>query len=248
IGRKFFVMEKIDGVTVFDPTLAAYAAPDRTRLYHHQVDILAALAELDPAAIGLADFGRPAGYLDRQFATWTRQYRASQTDDLADMEFLMAYLGDALNADLPGQCVIHGDFRLDNMLLQNGIHIQALIDWELSTLGPAFIDLSYWCAMLRMQHDWPIGGLGGVDRTQLGIPPEADLVRQFCTRTGLHKPANWEALIAFQCFRFAAILQGVRKRQRDGNASASNAAAVGSQAAPMATLGADILRVHLATR
>lgn len=90
IGRKFFVMEKIDGVTVFDPTLAAYAAPDRTRLYHHQVDILAALAELDPAAIGLADFGRPAGYLDRQFATWTRQYRASQTDDLADMEFLMA--------------------------------------------------------------------------------------------------------------------------------------------------------------
>ena len=248
VGRKFFVMEKIDGVTVFDPTLAAYAAPDRAQLYRHQVNILAALAELDPAAIGLADFGRSAGYLDRQFATWTRQYRASQTDDLADMEFLMAYLGDALNADLPGLCVIHGDFRLDNMLLQNGIHIRALIDWELSTLGPAFIDLSFWCAMLRMHHDWPIGGLGSVDRAQLGIPPEADLVRQYCASTGHHKPANWDALIAFQCFRFAAILQGVRKRQLDGNASASNAAAVGSQAAPMATLGADILRAYLATR
>ena len=248
IGRKFFVMEKIEGVTVFDPTLSTYAATDRTQLYRHQVDILAALAGLDPAAIGLADFGSPAEYLDRQFATWTRQYRASQTDDLTDMEFLMAYLGDALNADLPGLCVIHGDFRLDNMLLQNGIHIQALIDWELSTLGPAFIDLSYWCTMLRMHCDWPIGGLDGVDRAQLGIPLEADLVRQFCTRTGLHKPANWDALIAFQCFRFAAILQGVRKRQLDGNASASNAAAVGSQAAPMATLGADILRAHLTTR
>jgi len=203
------------------------------------------LATLDPVTIGLDGFGKPAGYLDRQFATWTRQYRASQTENLADMEFLITHLDEALEGALPGFCVIHGDFRLDNMLLQNGTDIEALIDWELSTLGPAFVDLSYWCAMLRMDHDWPISGLGGVDRAALGIPAEDDLVHRFCHQTGYDKPANWDALIAFQCFRFAAILQGVLKRHLDGNASASNAASVGSQAAPMAILGARILRGYL---
>ena len=161
------------------------------------------------------------------------------------MEFLITHLEDALGEALPGVCVIHGDFRLDNMLLQNGTEIQALIDWELSTLGPAFVDLSYWCAMLRMDQRWPIGGLGGVDRAAIGIPAEADLVARFCHQTGYEKPAHWDALIAFQCFRFAAILQGVLKRHLDGNASASNAASVGGQAAPMAVLGANILRDYL---
>ena len=248
IGRKFFVMEKVAGKAVFDPALADYTAADRARLYHKQTDILAALAMLDPVAIGLDGFGKPAGYMDRQFATWTRQYRASQTKDLADMEFLITHLGEALEETLPGLCVIHGDFRLDNMLLQNGTDIQALIDWELSTLGPAFVDLSYWCAMLRMDYDWPIGGLGGIDLATFGIPAEDDLVQLFCHQTGYEKPANWDALISFQCFRFAAILQGVLKRHLDGNASASNAASVGGQSVPVAVLGADILRNYFDTK
>ena len=248
IGRKFFVMEKVAGQAVFDPALADYTAADRARLYHKQTDILAALATLDPVEIGLDGFGKPAGYMDRQFATWTRQYRASQTEDLADMEFLITHLGEALEETLPGLCVIHGDFRLDNMLLQNGTDIRALIDWELSTLGPAFVDLSYWCAMLRMDYDWPIGGLGGIDLATFGIPAEDDLVQLFCHQTGYEKPANWDALISFQCFRFAAILQGVLKRHLDGNASASNAASVGGQAVPVAVLGADILRNYFDTK
>ena len=248
IGRKFFVMEKVAGQAVFDPALADYTAADRARLYHKQTDILAALATLDPVEIGLDGFGKPAGYMDRQFATWTRQYRASQTEDLADMEFLITHLGEALEETLPGLCVIHGDFRLDNMLLQNGTDIQALIDWELSTLGPAFVDLSYWCAMLRMDYDWPIGGLGGIDLATFGIPAEDELVQLFCHQTGYEKPANWDALISFQCFRFAAILQGVLKRHLDGNASASNAASVGGQAVPVAVLGADILRNYFDTK
>ncbi len=248
IGRKFFVMEKVAGKAVFDPALADYTAADRARLYHKQTDILAALATLDPVEIGLDGFGKPAGYVDRQFATWTRQYRASQTEDLADMEFLIKHLGEALEETLPGLCVIHGDFRLDNMLLQNGTDIQALIDWELSTLGPAFVDLSYWCAMLRMDYGWPIGGLGGIDLATFGIPAEDDLVQLFCHQTGYEKPTNWDALISFQCFRFAAILQGVLKRHLDGNASASNAASVGGQAVPVAVLGADILRNYFDTK
>ena len=248
IGRKFFVMEKVVGKAVFDPALADYTAAERARLYHNQTDILAALATLDPVEIGLDGFGKPAGYMDRQFATWTRQYRATQTEDLADMEFLITHLGEALEETLPGLCVIHGDFRLDNMLLQNGTDIQALIDWELSTLGPAFVDLSYWCAMLRMDYDWPIGGLGGIDLATFGIPAEDDLVQLFCHQTGYEKPANWDALISFQCFRFAAILQGVLKRHLDGNASASNAASVGGQSVPVAVLGADILRNYFDTK
>ena len=215
------------------------------KLYQKKTDILVALAMLNPSTIGLEDFGKPAGYMDRQFATWIRQYRASQTDNLGSMEFLISHLGDALREALPGLCVIHGDFRLDNMLLQNGTNIQALIDWELSTLGPAFVDLSYWCAILRMDRHWPIAGLGGVDRAALGILAEDDLVQRFCRQTGYDKPVNWEALIAFQCFRFAAILQGVLKRYLDGNASAKDAASVGGQAMPMAVLGADILRNYL---
>ena len=245
IGRKFFVMEKVAGKAVFDPALADYTPTDRKILYQKQIGILAALAKLDPVVIGLDGFGKPTGYMGRQVALWTRQYRASQSEDLADIEFLITHLDEALEEELPGLCVVHGDFRLDNMLLQNDTDILALIDWELSTLGPAFVDLSYWCAMLRMDHGWPIGGLGRVDRELLGIPTEDDLVQQFCHQTGYDKPENWDALIAFQCFRFAAILQGVLKRHLDGNASASNAASVGSQAAPMANLGALLLRGYL---
>ena len=248
IGRKFFIMEKVAGKAVFDPALADYTAADRARLYYKQTDTLAALATLDPVAIGLDGFGKPAGYMDRQFSTWTRQYRASQTKDLADMEFLITHLGEALEETLPGLCIIHGDFRLDNMLLQNSTDIRALIDWELSTLGPAFVDLSYWCAMLRMDYDWPIGGLSGIDLATFGIPAEDDLVQLFCHQTGYEKPANWDALISFQCFRFAAILQGVLKRHLDGNASASNAASVGGQSVPVAVLGADILRNYFDTK
>ena len=164
------------------------------------------------------------------------------------MEFLLAELPKCLNGDVPGFCVIHGDFRLDNLLIRDQVKIAALIDWELSTLGPAFIDLSYWCAMLRMDAKWPIGGLGGIDRVSLGIPDEAALVAAFCAKTGLERPANWDALIAFQCFRFAAILQGVLKRHLDGNASANNAASVGGQAKLVAGLGEDILSDYIAKK
>ena len=246
IGMKFFVMREIEGNTLFNPALAGYAGADRHALFHAKIDVLAALAKLDPITLGLEGFGKPSGYIDRQLGTWTRQYHASETEPIAAMEFLLAELPNYIDEDVPGFCVIHGDFRLDNLLIRDQVKIAALIDWELSTLGPAFIDLSYWCAMLRMDAKWPIGGLGGIDRASLGIPDEAALVAAFCAKTGLERPANWDALIAFQCFRFAAILQGVLKRHLDGNASADNAASVGGQAKLVAGLGEDILSDYIA--
>ena len=251
IGVKFFIMEHIAGSTIMDPGLGDLAMAEREGLYLDQVDILAELARLDPAAIGLDGFGRPSGYLGRQIAIWTKQYRASETGLISDMEYLMETLPGCIAGetaiDEMGLCVLHGDFRLDNLIINTAVQcrITALIDWELSTLGPPFVDLSYWCAMLRMSAEWPIGGLGGVDRATLGIPDEAALIGRFCTRIGLQKPHNWEAWIAFQLFRFSAILQGVKKRWVDGNASASNAAEVGGQAVPVAELGARTLRAFL---
>jgi aminoglycoside phosphotransferase (APT) family kinase protein len=248
IGMKFFIMREIEGDTLFDPALAGYSGADRHALFHAKIDVLSALAQLDPIALGLEGFGKPSGYIDRQLGTWTRQYRASETEPIAAMEFLLAELPNCLDLEIPSFCVIHGDFRLDNLLIRDQVKIAALIDWELSTLGPAFIDLSYWCAMLRMAANWPIGGLGGIDRASLGIPDEAALVAAFCAKTGLERPANWDALIAFQCFRFAAILQGVLKRHLDGNASADNAASVGGQAKLVAGLGEDILSDYIAKK
>ena len=245
LGMKFFIMREVAGSTFFDSALPDHSTTERSQLFMAKVDVLAALATIDPLAVGLDGFGKQGGYLGRQMATWTRQYRASENEPIAAMEFLIDRLPGCLATEPPGFCVIHGDFRIDNMLVSDRITVAALIDWELSTLGPAFIDLSYWCAMLRMHADWPIGGLGGIDRAALSIPDETALVTAFCERTGLAQPANWDALVAFQCFRFAAILQGVLKRHLDGNASADNAAAVGGQASQVADLGAAILTDYL---
>ncbi len=248
IGVKFFVMHEVDGTTFFNPALQEYKAKDREILFYAKIDLLATLAKLDPTIIGLESFGKPSGYLKRQFGTWTRQYRSSETKNIPAMETLLTELPACLEIEPPGICIIHGDFRIDNLLIENHTVIKALIDWELSTLGPAFIDLSYWCAMLRMDANWPIGGLGSFNRSGLGIPDENALLEAFCERTGFERPTNWEALVAFQCFRFAAILQGVMKRHLDGNASAENAASIGSQAAKVAELGANILSKYLAKK
>ena len=246
-GIKFFLMEKVDGITLMDPDLPDLSREERRGLYFRQVDVIASLAQLDIEALGLDDYGRPAGFLDRQIAIWTKQYRAAETDHIPEMEMLITALeGQFEDAHALPHTVVHGDIRLDNMIVQerDGGEIAALIDWELSTLGPVFVDLSYWCAMLRMHHDWEIGGLGGLDRASLGIPEEDELVSYFCQQTGLERPKDWEKWIAFQLFRFAAILQGIEKRHRDGNASAENAEAVGKQTLPVAKLAASIYQAR----
>jgi len=248
-GVKFFIMEEMTGEVFMDPGLAALDIAARGRVYDAQIDILAALAGISPQDIGLHDFGRPSGYLERQITIWTKQYRSGETDHLDAMEYLIETLPGRFADHQPGLCVVHGDFRLDNLIIDTSAapKVSALIDWELSTLGPPFVDLSYLCAMLRMPADLPIGGLGGLDRQQQGLPTEKDMIARFCAHTGLGKPQDWEIWIAFQLFRFAAILQGVWKRHLDGNASAENAAAVGDQRKPVAALAAATLKEFLAS-
>ena len=138
---------------------------------------------------------------------------------------------------------LHGDFRLDNMML-NKEKVIGLLDWELSTLAPPFIDLSYWALMLRFEKDWPIGGLGNNKKllSNSGIPSEEKILEIYLNKTGLDKPKYWKFLLAFNSFKFAGILQGIAKRVIDGNNAGTNGFEVCQQTEPVAMLGSQILK------
>jgi aminoglycoside phosphotransferase (APT) family kinase protein len=202
------------------------------------VETLARLHSVDFQKLGLADFGRPGSYFERQLSRWTKQYLASATTDLPAMNALIEWL----NANLPsddGVCsIIHGDYRLDNVIFCHGeAKIKALLDWELATLGHPMADLAYYCMALRLPRSSEIKGLAGEDLSALNIPHEQALIEHYCTIRGIEAPLNWTFFVAFCFFRLAAILQGVYKRGLDGNASSERAVRMGKQVAPLAEMG-----------
>lgn len=241
LGTMFFVMALVEGRTFIDPSLPDFEPAQRRTVYENQVDLLASLARVDVEAVGLGDYGAPGDYVGRQIATWTRQYRASETKTITAMESLMEWLPKNQPPDDGVRSLVHGDFRLDNMLLHpTQPTISALIDWELSTIGHPLIDISYFVTMLRLPPHPTHGGLGGTDRAALGIPSEEALLARFVETSGVEPPARWEFYIAFHFFRFAAILQGIAKRVETGNASNKAAATVAAMAGPMAQMGLSI--------
>jgi aminoglycoside phosphotransferase (APT) family kinase protein len=245
-------MEFLDGTHEFDPILPNYSAKQRGQIYKHKTEILADLAMVDLAELKLEDFGRPQGYLERQINLWIKQYRSSQTKNIESMEFLIEHIPKYIPKEIDNlpPCLLHGDFRLDNMMLKsqnNSLSILGLLDWELSTLSPPFIDLSYWALMLRFETSWPIGGLGNFRNLNQdsGIPSEDQILETYLNITGFDKPKYWQYLLAFNSFRFAGILQGIAKRVIDGNNAGENAYEVGEQAETVANLGKKILMEYL---
>lgn len=219
IGRMYFVMELVEGRIFWDPALPEVTKQERAAIYDGMNDVLARLHSVDPESAGLADFGRSGNYFARQIRRWSEQYIASKTEELPDMERLMEWLWDNLPDDDGLVSVVHGDYRLDNMIFApHGEEVRALIDWELSTLGHPLADLSYQCMQWRLPHKSGFRGLGGLDREELGIPSEADYVARYSERSGI-AVNNWTFCLSFSFFRLAAILQGVYKRALDGNAS-----------------------------
>ena len=242
IGSVFFVMSYEDGPIYWDPTLPELNRDERATLYRDEIRVLAALHSLDPATIGMADFGRPGSYFERQIKRWTDQYRASETTSIDAMESLMLWLSRHTPDDDGQSTLIHGDYRLDNLIMTHDkARIQAVIDWELSTLGHPFADLAYFCMCLRMPNHEQIRGLAEVDRVALGIPEEADIIRQYCTLRGIDDIDDWPFYLAFSFFRLAAICQGVLKRALDGNASSEQALKVGALAPLLAKMGLNIV-------
>lgn len=220
MGPQFLVMEMVDGRIFWDPALPDLHVKERTKIYDAMNDTLAALHAVDPGAIGLADFGKPGNYFERQVARWSHQYGATATDPLPDADWLIDWLTQNMVADDGVSSIVHGDFRIDNMIFEpDAPHIIALLDWELATLGHPFADLAYQCMHWRLPHAGHFRGLGGLDRHKLGLPDETDYVARYCEQRGTPPPDNWAFYVVFSYFRLLAILQGVLRRGLDGNAS-----------------------------
>ena len=242
IGSMFYLMSYVDGRIFWDPSLPELAPAQRGDIYLAIVDAMAALHTVDPAAVGLADYGRPGGYFERQLKRWGEQYRASETQPIAAMDELIARLPARCPADDGSVALAHGDFRIDNLMFHpSEPRVIAIVDWELSTLGHPLADLGYFCMALRLPRNPALPGLAGLDRAALGIPEEAALLARYSALTGRPIPSDWPFVLAFSFFRLAAIVQGVAKRAEQGNASSERAVQAGRMTGMLATLGLDVL-------
>ena len=241
VGSMFFVMQFIDGRVMWDPALPDAAVEDRTAIFDEMNRVLAALHSVNVDDVGLGDYGKPGNYFERQVGRWSQQYKASETGTVPEMDALM----DWLPANMPGDdgrvALVHGDYRLDNMIFHRGeSRVLALVDWELSTLGHPYADLAYQCMQWRLPSSSLASGLGGVDRQALGIPSEEDYVARYCERIGLEGIPGWNFYLVFSFFRLAAIVQGVKKRALDGNASSEQAMQMGKMVQPLASMAVEL--------
>lgn len=220
IGSSFYIMDHISGRNFDEPTLGDLNNADRTSVMKDMNRVLAALHDVNIDEIGLADYGPPGHYLERQVSRWSKQYRASETKPLPAMNRLIDIITERMPVDDGQRTLVHGDYRIDNMIFErDGTRSLAVLDWELSTIGHPYADL----ASVIMQWQLPVGrkgrGLMGVDRADLGLPTDDAFVMQYCERRGLDGIDNFGYYVGFCFFRMAAIIQGVLKRALDGNAS-----------------------------
>lgn len=229
LGAAFYVMQMVEGRTLWDGALPDAKSPaDRTATYHAMIDTLADLHKVDYEAAGLGDYGRPGNYFERQVGRWTKQYRGSQTDDLPAMEKLIAYLPTSL-PEQKRTSIVHGDYRIDNMIFHpTEPRVLAVLDWELSTLGDPMADLAY---LLMNWVTEPEGrsGVKGLDFDALGIPRMEAMIERYAARTGLDEVPDMNWYFAFNLFRLAGIVQGIKKRVIDGTASNARAAEMGEK-------------------
>jgi len=236
LGSAFYLMEYVEGRIFRDVRLPDLHALERSAIYEELMRVLAALHAVRPEEVGLADFGRPTGYVARQVSRWTRQYEAARTTEVPAMERLMAWLPEHMPPDVDAPVIAHGDFRLDNLVFHpTEPRCIALLDWELSTLGHPLADLGY-VGMLYHVVLPRIGGLLGMDLAAEGIPTEEVLVARYAALSG-REVRDLPFFEAFGLFRLASIAQGVYRRSLDGNASGADAAMFGEAAALLAGVG-----------
>ncbi|TDE34543.1 phosphotransferase family protein [Antarcticimicrobium sediminis] len=220
IGSAFYVMDFLDGRNFADPTMEGEDNATRAGVIDEMNRVLAELHMVDIDAVGLSDYGPPGNYIERQLGRWSKQYRASETEVIPEMDTLMERLAATIPPEDGQRTLVHGDFRIDNMIFAKGsTDCLAMLDWELSTIGHPYADL----AAVIMQWQMPPGGEGrgldGIDRAALGLPSDEAFIASYCERRGLPGIDNFGFYLSFCFFRMAAIIQGVLKRALDGNAS-----------------------------
>lgn len=242
IGTSFYVMAHVEGRVFWDPGMPGSQAAARGAVYDAMNETIARLHAFDPAALGLADFGRPEGYVARQVKRWAGQYRASETDPIPEMDRLIAWLPDQVPAT-SRPALVHGDYRLDNLIVDaGGPQVRAVLDWELATLGDPNADFVYhlmaW-VMPRAEGGGGTGTLVGLDLPALGLPTMDAYADLYARRMGLSEIPHLETYLAYNLFRFTAILQGIAGRIRDGTATNENAATMASEVRPLAAAAWD---------
>ncbi len=244
LGSLFYLMEYCAGPVHWNPALPAISDnAHRSALYDSMNQTLAAIHSVDLVAVGLSDYGRPGNYFERQYARWSSQYTSGGTTPNPCMAQLIMWLGEHMPADDGRVALVHGDFRLDNLIFHpEQPTVRAVLDWELSTLGHPFADLAYQCMHLRMpQGLGTLDGLQGIARANLGIPTEQAYIKAYCQRMGLAAITHWEFYLAFSFFRLAAIAQGVAQRAAQGNASNPQAAKMAKYVEPLAQMALRII-------
>ncbi|NLR70318.1 phosphotransferase [Novosphingobium sp. ERN07] len=223
IGSAFYVMDMVEGRIFWDAAFTEVPKAERAAYFDAMNKVIAALHSVDVEAVGLGDYGRPGNYFARQIGRWSKQYLEDElAGRLPDMDALVEWLPTAI-PESDETTVVHGDFRCDNMIFHpTEPRVLAVLDWELSTLGHPLADFSYHAMMYRMPGDI-VAGLGGADPVPLGLPTEAEYIAAYCVRTGRKSIANWDYYLAFNFFRLAAIMHGIKGRVLRGTASNAQA-------------------------
>ncbi|AHE53002.1 phosphotransferase family protein [Sphingomonas sanxanigenens] len=236
IGTMFYVMRHVPGRSFWDPRMPGLEPAERAAIYDSANETLARLHSVDYAAIGLADYGRQGNYFARQISRWSRQYEASRTREIPEMDRLIAWLPGAIPITDERTTIIHGDYSFHNLLVHpSEPRVAAVIDWELSTLGDPLGDLTYhMMEWFRPEGVDVRGTLKGADLAALGIPSAEEYARRYCERTGLRCDPTHPFYRAFNLFRVAAILQGIAGRARDGVQTATNAGDIVTRIEPLA--------------
>ncbi len=229
IGTPFYVMEYVDGRVLWDPTLPGMSPAERAAHYDELNRVIAALHRVDVEAVGLADYGKPGNYVERQVARWSRQYQSAGANRIPSMDRLIEWLPRHVPAG-DETAIVHGDYRIDNLIFHpQEPRVLAVLDWELSTLGHPLSDFAYQVMAWRLKPE-QFRGLKGFDLRSLGIPTEEEYIAMYCRRTGRSSIPDWDVYLIFNMFRIAAILHGVLARALQGNAASRNAVEQGSRA------------------
>ena len=235
IGTAFFIMDFVEGRIFWDSSLPDAKREERAPLYHALIDTLAELHTIDYEKAGLGDYGKPGNYFARQIDRWSKQYKAAETDPIAEMDKLIDWLPSAIPAD-DATSIVHGDFRFDNTIIhESKPRILAVLDWELSTLGHPMADFTYFLMVYHFPREVR-GGLAGLDLSELGVPSLEEAAERYCARTGRKDLADLDFCLSYNMFRLASIAQGVYARALQGNASSDAGLKLGAQVAPLAAL------------
>lgn len=231
IGSMFYVMDMVSGESLWDGTLPGKSNKERTIIYNNMIDTMAALHTVDYEAAGLSDFGKPADYCARQIHRWSKQYKLSETENIAQMDRMIEWLPQNIPAQKYNS-IAHGDYRLDNLIFAQDGNVLAVLDWELSTLGDPMADFTYFLMSWVMVPEGR-SGLLGVDVESLGIPTMEQAIARYSEKTGFGELADINWYLAYNLFRIAAILQGIRKRVEEGTANSPQAAEMSKRVLPL---------------